>query len=262
MEPVRLNAPISGTMSCPMPKQAGMPSPAVTTRPAWRPPLALGVYGITAVCGLLDAASFLGLGLIFVETMTGNILLLAFSLGVRGTHGRFAIAFPGGTVVPYLGALAAFAVGAVAGGRLVRAGETGRRAGFAIDATLIGIAVLVVALTRPGPANDARYPVIMILACAMGLQNALMRRWGIRDLATNLMTLTFTGLHADSTLGGGNNPRAMRRSVSILIFTASATAGAFMTRYGVLWPLLTGFTLFVLALPILLQPRMESPKPE
>jgi len=35
-----------------------------------------------------------------------------------------------------------------------------------------------------------------------------------------------------------------------------------MTRYGVLWPLLTGFTLFVLALPILLLPRVESPKPE
>jgi uncharacterized membrane protein YoaK (UPF0700 family) len=239
-------------------KQAGMSSPAVRTRPIWRPPLTVGVYGITAVCGMLDAASFLGLGLIFVETMTGNILLLAFSLGVRGTHGRFAAVFPGGTVVPYLAALAAFGVGAVAGGRLVLAGETGRRVGFAIDASLVGIAVLVVALTHPGPANDARYPVLMILACAMGVQNALMRRWGIRDLATNLMTLTFTGLHADSTLGGGNNPRALRRSVSILIFTASAAMGAFMTQYGVLWPMLTAFTLFVLALPILLQPRVES----
>jgi len=28
-----------------------------------------------------------------------------------------------------------------------------------------------------------------------------------------------------------------------------------MARYGVLWPVLTAFTLFVLALPILLQPR-------
>lgn len=259
---VTVSAPILDTTSCSVLKQAEMSSPAVRTRPIWRPPLTVGVYGITAVCGMLDAASFLGLGLIFVETMTGNILLLAFSLGVRDTHGRFAEVFPGGTVLPYLAALGAFAVGAVVGGRLVRAGETGRRAGFTIDASLIGIAVLVVALTHPGSANDARYPVIMILACAMGLQNALMRRWGIRDLATNLMTLTFTGLHADSTLGGGNNPRALRRSVSILIFTASAAVGAFMTQYGVLWPLLTGFALFVLALPILLQPRAESREPE
>ena len=58
---------------------------------------------------------------------------------------------------------------------------------------------------------------------------------------------------ADSTLGGENNPRAARRGVSIVIFAAGATVGAFLTRYGVLWPILTSFTLFVLALPILLQ---------
>jgi hypothetical protein len=103
---------------------------------------------------MLDTASFLGLGLIFVETMTGNILLLAFSLGVRGTGNQFSSFFPGGTIVPYIAALAAFAAGAVAGGRLVRAGEPGRR------------------------------------------------------------------VLADSTLGGGDNPRAVRRSASIAIFAA------------------------------------------
>lgn len=35
-------------------------------------------------------------------------------------------------------------------------------------------------------------------------------------------------------------------------------AAAFMTRYGILWPVLTAFLLFVLAMPILLQPRTES----
>ena len=235
-----------------------MSSLAVRVRSLWPPPLTLGVYGITVVCGMLDAASFLGLGLIFVETMTGNILLLAFSVGLRGAHGRFAEIFPAGTVVPYLTALAAFAVGAVAGGRLVRAQERGRRIGFAIEASMIGIAVLVVALSHPGPATDSRYPVIVILACAMGLQNALMRRWGVPDLATNLMTLTFTGLHADSTLGGGSNPRALRRGLSILIFAASAAFGAFLTRYGILWPILAAFTVFAVALPILLQ-RLDEP---
>ena len=84
--------------------------------------------------------------------MTGNILLLSFSLGVRGRHGRFASIFSR---------------------RQARAGrEPGRRAGFAIDGSLIG-----------------------------------------------------------------------------------ATTGAFLTRYGVLWPVLTAFTLFALALPILLRPQ-------
>ena len=233
----------------------GIPGPAVRRQRTRQPPLAAGVYCITAVCGLLDAASFLGLGLIFVETMTGNILLLSFSLGVRGTHGRFASIFPGGTIVPYLAALAAFGVGAVIGGRLVRAGEPGRRAGFAIDGSLIGVAVLVILFTHPGPANIDRYPVIMILAFAMGIQNTLLRRWGIRDLATNLLTFTYVGLWADCPLGGGENPRALRRSLSVVIFVIGAGTGAFLTRYGVLWPVLTAFTLFALALPILLQPQ-------
>lgn len=42
--------------------------------------------------------------------------------------------------------------------------------------------------------------------------------------------------------------------MSIVIFAAGATVGAFLTRYGVLWPILTSFTLLILALPILLQP--------
>ena len=130
----------------------------------------------------------------------------------------------------------------------------GQRLGFASDAGLIGIAAVVVALTHPGPIGHARYLVIAILAVAMGIQNILIRRWGIPDLATNVMTKTMAFLVADSTLGGGNNPHAARRGVSIVIFAIGATVGAFLTRYGVLWPILTAFTLFVLALPILLQP--------
>ena len=98
---------------------------AVVIRPVPLPPLAVGVYGITAVCGMLDAATFLGLGHAFVETMTGNILLLAFTVGVRA-GGEPASPLPGGHVLPYVAALACFAAGAVAGGRLVRAGEPGR----------------------------------------------------------------------------------------------------------------------------------------
>jgi hypothetical protein len=46
----------------------------------------------------------------------------------------------------------------------------------------------------------------------------------------------------------------------MLLFTAGATLGAFMTRYGILWPMLTAFTLFAAALPILLQAPGE-PRP-
>jgi len=215
------------------------------------PPLVVGVGAITAICGMLDAATFLGLGHVFAETMNGNIVLLAFTVGAHGVPGLTSL-LPG-NLLPYVVALVCFAGGAVAGGRLVRRdGEAGRRLGFASDAALIGIAAVVVALTRPGPADHARYLVIGILAVAMGIQNILIRRWGVPDLATNVMTKTIAFLVADSTLGGGDNPRAVRRGVSIMIFAAGATVGAFLTRYGVLWPVLTSFALLALALPILL----------
>ena len=212
----------------------------------------MGVYAITVVCGMLDAATFLGLGHTFVETMTGNILLLAFAVGGHA-GGQPASPLPGDDLLPYIAALAAFAVGWVAGGRLVQAGEPGRRVGFAADAGLIGVAALAVALTHPGPAGRARFLVIGILSFAMGIQNALIRRWGIRDLATNVMTLTLCGLLAESTLGGGTNPGALRRGTSIGIFLVGATAGAALTGYGDLWPILAAFILFTLALLVLMQ---------
>jgi uncharacterized membrane protein YoaK (UPF0700 family) len=207
---------------------------------------------------MLDAATFLGLGHVFAETMNGNIVLLAFTVGARGIPSLTSV-LPS-NVLPYVVALVCFAVGAVAGGRLVRRdGETGRRIGFASDAGLIGIAAIVVALTHPGPAGQARYLVIGILAAAMGMQNVLIRRWGIPDLATNAMTKTMAYLVADSALGGGDNHHGMRRGISIVIFAAGAAVGAALTRYGILWPILASFTLLVLALPVLLQPPGKGP---
>jgi len=59
-------------------------------------------------------------------------------------------------------------------------------------------------------------------------------------------------------LGEVTTPRALRRSVSIVVFTASAIFGAFMTRYGILWPMLIAFAVFIAALPILMQPTDET----
>jgi len=214
-----------------------------------RPPAIAGAYAITAVCGLLDAACFLKLGQVFVEIVTGNLALLAFAIGTQGVS-AFSRA---GEVPPYAVVLACFLVGAVVGGRMVKHGELGRRIGFITDAALIGDAAMVAWQTHPGPEGSARYFVFSTLAVAMGIQNAIMRKWGTKDLATNLMTLTLTGLLADSTLAGGSNPQAVRRGLSVGIFTASATAGAVLSHYGVLWPILAAFVVFTVALPALLR---------
>ncbi|HEX3947038.1 MAG TPA: YoaK family protein [Acidimicrobiales bacterium] len=229
-----------------------MRRPAV--RPAVRlPPLIVGIYTITFICGMLDAACFLGLGNVFAEIMTGNLVYLAFAVGTLGTGQQL-------TVLPYVVVLSTFAVGALVGGRLVAlTGPLGRhRVGFAVEWVALLAATMVTALTHAGAHGEPRFWVTGILAFGMGIQNAMVRRWGIPDLATNVMTLTMTGLIADSPLVGGPNTRAARRAASIAIFFGSATLGAFLVRYGVIWPEVIAISVFTLALPVLHHAEKEG----
>ena len=43
-----------------------------------------------------------------------------------------------------------------------------------------------------------RYPLIVILGIAMGIQNATTRKLAVSDLTTTVLTLTITGTGADS----------------------------------------------------------------
>src|SRR5690554_3757692 len=76
-----------------------------------------GLYMITSICGLIDAVCFLALGGAFAEMMTGNLLLLALSLGA-GAH--FS------SVDHYITAITAFTIGALLGGYIV---NTARQSG-------------------------------------------------------------------------------------------------------------------------------------
>src|SRR2546429_4006317 len=66
------------------------------------------LLGLTAVPGVVDAVSFLGLGHIFTANMTGNVVFLGFALG-GGT---------GVSIARSLTALSAFACGGICGGRV------------------------------------------------------------------------------------------------------------------------------------------------
>ena len=224
------------------------------------PPLIVGIYLITCICGMLDAACYLGMGQVFAEVMTGNLVFLAFSIGAYHTGQSLP-------VLPYFVALGAFAIGSLVGGRLVRlpAPWGSHRIAFAVEWAALVAAVAATLIVHPQYNGDARFVVIGILAFGMGVQNAAVRRWGVPDLATNVMTLTMTGLIADTRLGGGDNHHAGRRSTSIGIFVASALFGAFLVRYGVLWPQVAAVVIFSVALPVLLQadakddPRLGEP---
>ncbi len=211
------------------------------------PPFIVGLYMITFICGVLDAACFLGLGHVFAEIMTGNLVYLAFAIGTKGSGAEASI-------IPYALVLGSFAAGALAGGRLLRLPHrwANRRSGFAAEWCILLGAVIATLTMHPTPSNGARFLVVDLLAAGMGVQNAMVWFWGVKDLATNVMTLTMTALIADSHLAGGANERAARRSSSIAVFASSALLGAFLVRFGVIWDLLIAFCVLTLALPILM----------
>jgi uncharacterized membrane protein YoaK (UPF0700 family) len=198
------------------------------------------LFLITAVCGLVDAACYLSLGQVFAEMMTGNLLLFCFYIGTgHPLLHHYA----------YLLALAVFGLGAVAGGRINRGPRGHTRFGFVIEGGFL-LAALVAAIGLDTAGSEAaRNFIVCLLSVAMGLQNGLLRRHGVPDLATNVMTLTMAALFADSTLSGGRNERWKRRLGSILVFMAGALVGAALTQFIGPWaPLSVAVALFALAL--------------
>lgn len=72
------------------------------------------------------------------------------------------------------------------------------------------------------------YAVIASTGVAMGMRNAVVRKLGVADLTTTVLTLMITGLAADSLFAGGDNPRCQRRVGSIVVMLAGSIAGALM----------------------------------
>ncbi|MFJ9961329.1 YoaK family protein [Streptomyces avermitilis] len=180
------------------------------------------LLGLTVVSGLIDAVSYLGLGHVFTANMTGNVVVLGFA----------AAGAPGFSVPHTLTSLGSFLVGAVAGGRVaVRFGGGSRRAWargtLAVEAVLVG-AASAVAFAAPG-ATGTQYTLIALTAFAMGLRNATVRKLGVPDLTTTVLTMTLTGLASDSrAAGGAAHPRSPRRAASVFAMFAGALLGAWL----------------------------------
>jgi uncharacterized membrane protein YoaK (UPF0700 family) len=197
-----------------------------------RNPLARGLLVLTFTTGLVDAVSYLGLGHVFVANMTGNIVLLAF--GVVGAGGL--------PVVSPLISLAAFLLGAAAGGRLA-ARLADRHAShiansLAIEVALIAAAAVLAAVIDVHANAVSGDVVIALLALAMGVRNATVRRLAVPDLTTTVLTLTMTGLAAESPLAGGTGKGTARRIAAVLAMFAGALAGALLLKTSLVLPLI------------------------
>jgi uncharacterized membrane protein YoaK (UPF0700 family) len=188
------------------------------------------LLGMTAVTGLVDAVSFLSLGHVFTANMTGNIVLLAFaSTGV-----------PQVSLARSSTALLGFLAGAAVGGRIMAGASAGvqlRAASsvfaleivFLVGATLAALDYSVVS----SPHFLRLYAMIAFTAIAMGMRNAAVRKLAVPDLTTTVLTLTITGLAADSSLARGTNPRLQRRLAAVVAMFAGAALGSITLRHSV-----------------------------
>jgi uncharacterized membrane protein YoaK (UPF0700 family) len=182
----------------------------------------LGVLlALTLLSGLIDGVCYLGLGRVFTANMTGNIVILGFA----------AAGAPGFSVTACLTSLGLFLAGAVSGGQ-VRSRVTRRSrllvAAVALEAAFVAAAAGVAFTAATVATGWARYATIALLAFAMGIRNAVIRGLSIPDMTTTVLTMTLTGLAADSALAGGSSPHAARRVTSVLAMLAGAAVGAWL----------------------------------
>jgi uncharacterized membrane protein YoaK (UPF0700 family) len=204
-----------------------------------RHPLARALLALTFSTGLVDAVSYLGLGRVFTANMTGNIVLLGF--GIAGSGGL--------PVVAPLVSLGAFLAGAGIGG--VLAGTVGDRhaqhvaRALGIEAALILGAAVTAAAIEVRAAAVSGDAVIALLALAMGVRNATVRRLGVPDLTTTVLTMTLTGLAADSPVVGGSGRGSVRRIAAVVAMLCGAVAGALLLEISLVPPLVAAAVLAV-----------------
>jgi uncharacterized membrane protein YoaK (UPF0700 family) len=196
-----------------------------------RHPLTVLLLTLTFITGLVDAVSYLHLGKVFTANMTGNVVLLGF--GIAGGYDL--------PIVAPIVSLLAFVAGAALGGRLAEAIADRHRLHVATALTgeiaLVVAAALLTGLVTIKPSTVAGDVVIGLLALAMGLRNATVRRIGVPDLSTTVLTMTLTGLAADLRHLRTNPSAPSRRLLAVLAMLTGALAGALLLKTGAEWVL-------------------------
>jgi uncharacterized membrane protein YoaK (UPF0700 family) len=172
---------------------------------------------LTAVSGVGDAISYLGLGHVFVANMTGNVVFLGFAAAGAAQL----------SVAASLVALGGFLLGSLEGGRLARRSGVDRSSWLrrALAVQVVAVAAATVIAGAAGRTGEVRYALTAVLAIAMGVQNATVRALSVPDLSTTVLTLTITGLAADSSPAGGDNARWPRRTGAVALMLVGAFAG-------------------------------------
>ena len=165
---------------------------------------------LTLTTGAVDVTSFLALGNVFSSVVTGDMVLLGAAAGT----GRPELAVHSGV------ALAGYLAGVVAGAPLAARRPQATTGTWPPSVTVILAVELVILvafsvgweLAGTHPTGGGQLALVAVLAAAMGLQAAAVRRLG--QMSTTYLTSTLTALVAG--LVTGSKPDGMARSLGVL----------------------------------------------
>lgn len=225
-----------------------------------------GVTLLAAIIGIINATSFLAFSGVLPALMTGNLLLVAMIFGAGLLSWEL--------LVGYLGAIIPFCIGAFAAGLVINRGgvQRGRFMGYPLEFALVLAATLVALkftwglqgeevegfvlagddMDEYGVPFNISLVIVGLLSFAMGVHNAMMRKHGVANVATNLMTLGLAALFSESKLAGGSAKNQGVRATSILLFVAGAAVSAFLLNWQIAAPLVLASVVFAIALPALM----------
>ncbi|RKN10969.1 YoaK family protein [Streptomyces radicis] len=192
---------------------------------------------LTFTAGITDAISFFGLGGVFTANMTGNLVLVGMSAAAGGSWAELLT----GDVLRCTASFAGFAVGMLAGFRLLPAASPARPGspwprGFA--AALAVVLALHVAFlagwaatgARPGGAEGAA--LILVSAAAMGTQTAAARGLDRAGITSTFVTGTLTSLIAGLATGDRRHA-GLRCGILGALLVGGLAGGLLLARWNV-----------------------------
>jgi uncharacterized membrane protein YoaK (UPF0700 family) len=118
---------------------------------------------------------------------------------------------------------------------------------MAVEAVFLAASVVLAVWSSNAPQHAFRYALIVVLSLATGVQNASIRKLAVPDLTTTVLTMTVTGIGADSVLGGGQGSKSGRRLVAVAAMFLGALLGALLVLHvRIVVPLVIALVVIVL----------------
>jgi uncharacterized membrane protein YoaK (UPF0700 family) len=207
------------------------------------------VVPLAFAAGCVDALSYLGLGHIFTANQTGNIVLLGLALGEgHSLDAQRSLASLFGFI---LGVVLAHVIG-VPTTRQAHWPASVTRA-LALECAILLVFTLWGASAPPNSQSAAVLPFIVLMGCAMGMQNVSLQAIGIPGMTSTAITSTLTMLTGAVSMQLLRRPAGEREREGAGNTNTAATAAATRTRAGAL-ALLVGMYLLAAVATSLAEP--------